>query len=172
MQTIARETTRRREVGSLSRSSNFQNISKVADKWRWRHVATKLLLYQGQEQEMCSRKIQKLTKFNSRKVANSQLHRQAMPQILISAPESESRQLWSTPTPTPLPWMCPCLKSLLQPVVDGFSCVVSDRYELTGGLYGLFICWWCCIQVSRWVQRRRRRWYYTRLVTVARLGHV
>ena len=39
------------------------------------------------------KKYTKLTKFNSRKVANYKLHRQAMPRILISIPESESRQL-------------------------------------------------------------------------------
>ena len=40
-------------------------------------------------------------KFNSRRVAKSQLHRQAMSQILISVPESESSAAWSTQTPTP-----------------------------------------------------------------------
>ena len=47
MQTIAREATRRLKVGNLLKSSDFPNVNKLADKWRWRHAATKLLLYKG-----------------------------------------------------------------------------------------------------------------------------
>ena len=88
---IARETMRHRWSKIFPKVFWFSKRKQTRKQMALTARACKIIIWRPKV--VAREKYKYLSKVNFRKVANSQLNRQAMPQILISVPESESRQL-------------------------------------------------------------------------------